>query len=143
MQSDLPNNIQESKSRLPVFSIRTLLWVTLLVSWIFGANNWLGAPFGLITAIPLIICMPILVLRPWSLLGGVIGFVTFALIGEFAIIGWQKSDPEYLRSLFSIGSFGIAVGAAIYSFIVGLRALGAITLILTLIAFAGVIFLPF
>ena len=102
-------------------------------------NNWLGDPYGWLTAIPLAIGLPVFILRPLSFLGGLAGFVLFALIGEFFIIGWAKSAPEYLPTLVAVGGYGLTCGAGVHSIFLRLRILGGITFLSALIAFAIVL----
>ena len=129
------NTIENAKPQQSSYSLRTLLFATALIAWILGVNNWLGDPYGWMTAIPLALGLPVFILRPWSFVGGIAGFVVFALFGEFFIIGWDKTDPEYLPCLVTIGGYGLACGAGALAFFLRLRVLGGITCLSAAVAF--------
>ncbi|MEM7478353.1 MAG: hypothetical protein AAF483_25505 [Planctomycetota bacterium] len=136
----LENDSNEStRSEKQSYSLRTLMFSTALIAWILGVNNWLGEPYGWLTAIPLIIGLPVFILRPMSFRGGIIGFVFFALIGEFFIIGWNKSDPQYLPCLVTVGGYGLCCAAGIHACFLGLRFLGSAVSVLAVAAFAIVL----
>ena len=128
--------LEDTESKRTTYSLRTLLFFTALIAWILGINNWLGDPFGWLTAIPLALGLPVFILRPWSFLGGIAGFVVFALIGEFFLIRWDRSDPEYLPCLVTVGGYGLTCGAGAVAFFLRLRILGGITCLSAIVAFA-------
>ena len=116
------------------YSLRTLLFSTSLFAWIFAVNQWLGSPYGWLSAIPLSMGLPTFILRPWSIAGGVIGFVVFAIIGEFFIIGWHWSDKNYLPSLVTVGLYGVTCGSGMHAAIRGIPWVGLPTSLAAVIA---------
>ena len=112
----LPQSACEKVEKRFAFSIRTVLWLTAIVAGIFGANDFLGPIFGWIAAIPLLLAVPLLVAIPTSLVGGALGFVVFAFLGEAYLVGWQKSDEQYLPALITVSCFGVPVGTSIHGF---------------------------
>ena len=72
--------------------------------------------FGWIAAIPLFLAVPLLITIPTSLVGGVLGFVIFAFLGEAYLVGWRKSDAQYLPALITVACFGVPVGTSLHGF---------------------------
>lgn len=137
--SQVPNVTEATEIQRPSYSLRTLLFTTALIAWILAVNNWLGDPYGWLTAIPLALGLPIFILRPWTFVGAIVGFAAFALIGDLFIIGWDESAPQYLPCLITVGGYGLTCGSCIHAFFLRLRSLACVIFIAVLVVFVIVL----
>ena len=122
------------------FSIGTLLSLTFWIAFIFTISKLLGgAPYGWLTAVPLVIGLPLFLSRPKNLIGGVTGFFFFAYLGAMFIIGFDTFEPRFLLAQITIGAYGFTCGGAIYAYFHDQRMQGSLIGTLVMVAFAIVL----
>jgi hypothetical protein len=141
--------VKDSESKAAVeprrrqFTTAALLFVMTLVAWILAVNRWLGPPYGWMTAIPLaIVALLVLITRGRAAVGTVVGFTALCLLGYFLIIGWEPTDPRFLKSLVCLGSFGGAAGGSIHALFMKRWIVGSLSLIASIVSFAAILMAP-
>jgi hypothetical protein len=127
------------------FSVRSLIWLTVLVALFFAIslNQWLGPPYGLLTAIPVGVIGSLAVCtRGWSLIGSALGFPTLCLIGYWLILGDALPYAAFVKAMVVIGSYGAAVGGSIHAILLRHRIVGGLCLTATSIVFVTILVFP-
>lgn len=128
----------EAKKKI-TFSIRSLLYATTLIAVVVATFSSLDAPYKWLFILPASLALMIWIVNPWTLIGGLLGFLALAVLGELWLIGWAKSDNRYLPSLIVVGTHGSALGSAVQALACRLWILGAIALILAVVVFIFVL----
>jgi hypothetical protein len=119
------------------FRVRDLLFATTLVASTLGLFLWLGWPWNWPILLPVAIIVLLGLRTRWhTSLGCFLGMATFAVVGWIAI-GYPKSDPSFARSMAFIVTYGGSWGAGIHALLLRRWILGALSLAITLAAFAA------
>lgn len=116
------------------FGLASLLLLTFLVACILSVYRCLGPVHGLMSAIPLGIIAILLLYTGWQCtIGTVIGVAVLSFVGLY-LIGFEPTDPRFLKAMVTLGSFGGAFGASIHAIVLKQRVVGGILLVVTIVA---------
>ena len=129
----------------PAFCSRlaSLFVLTLLVACILSAYRCLGPTYGLISAVPLGVIAILLLYTRWKCtIGTLIGGIVLSLAGFYWIIGFDRSDPRFLKAMVTLASFGGAWGCSIDAIIRKRRIVGGILLAVSIIVFVAILEMP-
>ena len=137
--TETSSTAQANKSQYQ-FTLASLFVLTLLVACILSLYRCLGPAYGLVSAIPLGIIAVLLLRTRWHCtIGTVIGSVILPLVGLYLIIGFDRSDPRFLKAVVTLGSFGGAFGAGLHAIILKRWIIGSILLAVSIIVFVAIL----
>ena len=140
MAEDVTSSDQVVRSRFQ-FGLSSLFVLTLLVACVLSIYRCLGPGYGWLNTIPLGIVAILLLSTRWRcMMGTFVGAAVLTLIGVCWIIGFEKSDPRFLKAAVTLASFGGAFGASVHAIVLKWRIIGGLLLAAAIFLFAAVLF---